>query len=294
MKVDFHCHSTASDGTVSPDALAALADGFAAFALTDHDNCGGLAECASACPEGVRFVAGVELSIEPGEGFDKFHLLALGFDPSDAGVKSLLRRVLDGRNIRNGRIIENFARIGIDIDPALIDKYANGEVLARPHFARYLIDHGYASSIKDAFDRFLLPDSPVETRCYSERIRPSQEETFRVIHEAGGLCVMAHPKFWKREWRSAGVDLAAAEKELFRLKEAGLDGIEALYQANTPGENVDFIRIAEKVGLLKTAGSDFHGASKPDISFGMDVTECFIAPFLERCRLWPGSAWLSV
>ena len=283
MRVDFHCHSTASDGTVSPAGVAYLAAGFAAFALTDHDNCDGLAECSLACPEGVRFVTGVELSIEPGEGFDKFHLLALGFDPSNAGVKSLLRRVLDGRNIRNERILGNFARIGIEIDPAQINTYANGEVLARPHFARYLIDHGYAFSIKDAFDRFLLPDSPIETRCYSDRIRPSQEETFRVVHEAGGLCVMAHPKFWKREWKVSGVDLAAAEKELFRLKEAGLDGLEALYQANTPGENVDFIRIAEKVGLLKTAGSDFHGASKPDISFGMEVSESFIAPFLERC-----------
>lgn len=283
MRVDFHCHSTASDGAVSPAGVASLAAGFAAFALTDHDNCDGLAECASARPDGVRFVTGVELSIEPGEGFDKFHLLALGFDPSNAGVKSLLRRVLDGRNIRNERIMANFARIGIAIEPAQINAYANGEVLARPHFARYLIDHGYASSIKDAFDRFLLPDSPIETRCYSDRIRPSQEEMFRVIHEAGGLCVMAHPKFWRREWKTSGVDLAAAEKELFRLKEAGLDGIEALYQANTPGENVDFIRIAEKVGLLKTAGSDFHGASKPDISFGMEVSEGFIAPFLERC-----------
>ncbi|MBR4894658.1 MAG: PHP domain-containing protein [Kiritimatiellae bacterium] len=283
MLVDFHVHSNASDGTEAPSKIVGMADGFTALAITDHDNCDGLAECASARPDGVRFVTGVELSIEPGEGFDKFHLLALGFDPSNAEVKSLLRRVLDGRNIRNERILENFARIGIEIDPAQINTYANGEVLARPHFARYLIDYGYASSIKDAFDRFLLPDSPIETRCYSDRIRPSQEETFRVIHEAGGLCVMAHPKFWKREWKTSGVDLAAAEKELFRLKEAGLDGLEALYQANTPGENVDFIRIAEKVGLLKTAGSDFHGASKPDISFGMEVSESFIAPFLERC-----------
>lgn len=283
MKVDFHCHSTASDGTVPPSGIAALAAGHAAFALTDHDNCDGLAECASARPDGVRFMTGVELSIEPGEGFDKFHLLALGFDPGNAALKSLLRRVLDGRNIRNERIMANFARIGIPIDPGVIGAYANGEVLARPHFARYLVDRGHASSIKEAFDRFLLPDSPRETRCYSDRIHPSQEEAFGVVHEAGGLCVMAHPKFWRREWKVSGVDLAAAEKELFRLKEAGLDGLEAMYQANTPGENVDFIRIAEKVGLLKTAGSDFHGASKPNISFGMEVSEGFIAPFLERC-----------
>lgn len=285
MKVDFHCHSTASDGTLAPGQVAALTEGFAAFSLTDHDNCDGLAACAKACPPGVRFVAGVELSVEPGEGFDKFHLLALGFDPSDTALKSFLARILDGRNRRNALIVANFARIGIEIDRAALDGYANGDILARPHFARYLVDRGYAPTVKDAFDKYLLPDSPASTRCYADRIRPSQTEAFDVIHKAGGLCVMAHPKFWRRRWRTEGVDCAAAEKELYRLKEAGLDGLEALYQANTPGENVDFIRIAQKVGLLKTAGSDFHGASKPDVPFGMEVSREYIAPFLEALNL---------
>lgn len=275
MRVDFHVHSTASDGTCTPSELAKKAKGFAAIALTDHDNCDGL--------DGWDGIAGIELSIEPGEGFDKFHLLGLGIDSENAELKAFLRRVLDGRNGRNARILENFRRLGIEMEN--IFTYAHGEVLARPHFARWLLEHGLVVSIKEAFEKYLLPDSPAETRCYEERWHPSQEEAFRVVHGAGGICVMAHPKYWRRDWKDTGCDFAAAERELAALKERGLDGVEALYQANTNEENVAFTRLATKIGLLKTAGSDFHGTNKPTIPLGMEVSESFIGPVLERLNL---------
>ena len=288
MVVDFHVHSTASDGTLLPRELAERASsaGFAAIALTDHDNTDGADEfiaagrAANASGAATRFVQGIELSIEPGDTFDKFHLLGIGVDPGNVELKGFLRKVLEGRNERNRAIFENFKRIGIgDIAPE-----PHGEVLARPHFARWLVDHGYAESVMEAFKKYLLPDSPAETRCYEERFHPSQEEAFRIIHGAGGLCVMAHPKYWRRQWKVDGPDYGDAERELARLKEAGLDGVEAIYQANTQAENVGFAAIAAKLGLLATAGSDFHGANKPTISLGMDVEESFIAPFLERLR----------
>lgn len=272
MTVDFHVHSTASDGTCSPSELTEKAKGFAAIALTDHDNCDGLEDWSG--------IPGIELSIEPGEGFDKFHLLGLGIDPLNTGLKDFLRRVLDGRNARNARIIENFRRLGIEMPD--VESYAHGEVLARPHFARWLVDRGHAADIRDAFAKYLLPNSPVATRCYEERWHPPQEEAFRAIHEAGGLCVMAHPKYWRTDWKTTGPDYAAAERELAALKERGLDGVEALYQANTNGENIAFTRIATKLGYLKTAGSDFHGANKPTIPLGMEVSEDFIMPVFER------------
>jgi predicted metal-dependent phosphoesterase TrpH len=272
MTVDFHVHSTASDGTCSPSELTEKAKGFAAIALTDHDNCDGL--------EDWKGIPGIELSIEPGEGFDKFHLLGLGIDPLNTGLKDFLRRVLDGRNGRNARIIENFRRRGIEMPD--VESYAHGEVLARPHFARWLVDHGHAADIRDAFAKYLLPDSPVATRCYEERWHPTQEEAFRAIHEAGGICVMAHPKYWRTDWKTTGPDYAAAERELAALKERGLDGVEALYQANTNEENIAFTRIATKLGYLKTAGSDFHGANKPTIPLGMEVSADFIMPVFER------------
>ena len=272
MVVDFHVHSTASDGTCSPAELAAKARDFAAIALTDHDNCDGIGEWPG--------VPGIELSIEPGEGFDKFHLLGLGVDSENAELKTFLKRVLDGRNGRNARILENFRRLGIEMENVF--SYAHGEVLARPHFARWLLEHGLVASIKEAFEKYLLPDSPAETRCYEERWHPSQEEAFRVVHAAGGICVMAHPKYWRRDWKDVGPDFKAAERELAALKEKGLDGVEALYQANTVEENIEFTRIATRLGYLTTAGSDFHGANKPTISLGMEVAESFIAPVLER------------
>ena len=277
MKVDFHVHSTASDGTFSPSELVEQAErgAFAAFALTDHDNCDGVAEFLAA-EASVPRIAGVELSIDPGEGFDRFHLLALGVDPRNAELKSFLRGILEGRNGRNERIFANFHRLGIDIKPE-----PHGEVLARPHFARWLVENGYAADIPSAFEKYLLSDSPEETRCYEERYHPSQEETFRIVHAAGGICVMAHPKYWRREWKRSGCDYAAAERELARLKEAGLDGLECHYQANLPEENMEFTRIAARLGLLKSAGSDFHGANKPTIPLGMEVEESFIAPLME-------------
>ena len=288
MKVDFHVHSTASDGTCTPSELAEKAKGFAAIALTDHDNCDGL--------DGWDGVAGIELSIEPGKGFDKFHLLGLGIDPKNEGLRTFLKRILDGRNERNECIIANFRRLGMEMefpDPSAIEQsnnpnnrtifsYAHGEVLARPHFARWLVDHGHAADMKEAFAKYLLPNSPVATRCYEERWHPPQEDAFRVIHEAGGICVMAHPKYWCTDWKTIGPDYAAAERELAALKERGLDGVETLYQANTNEENIAFTRIATKLGYLKTAGSDFHGSNKPTIPLGMEVSEEFIAPVLER------------
>lgn len=283
MKVDFHAHSTASDGTDTPRHLAEKTAGFAAFALTDHDNTAGVGECGAVCERlGVRFVPGMELSIEPGAGFDKFHLLVLGADPGNAALAALLDKIVAGRRDRNNGILVNLARIGIDVPRADLDAAAGGEVVARPHFANWLVSHGYAASFIEAFEKYLLPDSPPETRCYESRWRPEPEDVFRIARAAGGVCIMAHPVQWRRAWKREGVDWRAAARGIAALKEAGLDGIESLYQANTPEQNVECTRIADSLGMLKSAGSDYHGRNKPAIRLGMDVDERFIAPLLER------------
>ena len=260
MKVDFHIHSTASDGTVSPAAISRRTASFAAVALTDHDTTDGIVEFLSegTGPVSRMKIAGAELSIDPGEGFDRFHLLALGIDPANPSLKALLERVIRARDERNRRMTERFNAIGIDIKPE-----SKGSVLARPHYAMWLVKHGYSPNIAEAFAKYLLPWSPEETRCYVRRESPSQEESFAAVHAAGGICVMAHPKFWRNEWKRAGCDFAIAEHALCELKEKGLDGIEAIYAANTPLENVEFTRIADRAGFLKTAGSDFHGSTSP-------------------------------
>ena len=281
--IDLHVHSTASDGTVTPAALARLGSGFGVMAITDHDNCDGVeaflsasAECVTADSSHMR-LAGIELSVDPGEGYGKFHLLGLGIDPSCDVLKRFLRRILDGRNERNVKIIERFAEIGIAIPPDEIAAYANGEVLARPHFAKWLVDHRFSPDVRTAFKDYLTPSSPPATNCYVTRYRPDPGEAFDVIHSAGGVAVMAHPRYWTNDSRLLREGLA-------KLKARGLDGIEAVYQANEPGDTVDHLRAAKELGLCVTAGSDFHGSNKPEISIGMEVDDerAFLAPFFER------------
>ena len=276
--IDLHVHSNASDGTCSPRELAERGRDFAVMAITDHDNCDGVDEFLDASRElralPVR-LAGIELSVEPGEGYGKFHLLGLGINPRDGGLSHFLRRILDGRNARNRKIIARFSEIGIDIDNDEIAAYAHGEVLARPHFARWLVDHGYSSDVRTAFSTYLTPSSPPDTNCYVTRYHPDPGEAFDVIHAAGGVAVMAHPRYWTG-------DCTLLRKGLERLKMRGLDGIEAVYQANEPEETVDHLRAAKELGLCVTAGSDFHGENKPTIPLGMEIADesAFIAPFL--------------
>ena len=280
--IDLHVHSTASDGTVSPAQLAERGRDFRAMAITDHDNCDGadgfLGSDAAldAVAEGNVRLAGIELSVDPGEGYGKFHLLGLGIDPGNGSLRRFLRRVLDGRNERNARIMERFAAIGIGIPPDEIAKYAHGEVLARPHFANWLVDHGYSPDVRTAFRDYLAPSSPSETCCYVTRYHPDPGEAFDVIHAAGGVAVMAHPRYWTGDRR-------LLVSGLERLKSRGLDGVEAIYQANEPGETVDHLMAAKEVGLFVTAGSDFHGSNKPTIPLGMAVDDerAILAPILE-------------
>lgn len=272
--IDFHCHSTCSDGTCTPEELAERGSGFAAFALTDHDTLDGAERFLASTRghAGVR-LAGLELSIDPGEGYSIFHLLGLGVDPASSELNAFLDEIRAGRDERNLKMMARMAELGMPVEMAELKKYANGKILARPHFARVMVDHGWAKDTKDAFERYLKKGSPV----YQARYRPSQAAAIAAIHAAGGLAVMAHPRFWT-------LDPAQLRTGLRRLKDLGLDGIEAIYEANLPGETVDHLRAAKELDLAVTAGSDFHGSNKPTIHLGMEVEreQELLAPLMER------------
>lgn len=283
--IDLHCHSTCSDGTCTPEELAEKGRGFSVFALTDHDTCDGCARflAASQAARDVRF-AGVELSIEPGEGFGKFHLLGLGVDPENPRLRTFLAKIRAGRDERNVKILERLAALGMPVSEEDVLRHAGGEVVARPHIARALMDHGWAASVADAFNRIIGTGCPG----YAPRYRPSQAEAIEVVHAAGGVAVMAHPRFWTQ-------DLVRLRAGLVDLMDLGLDGLEAMYRANEPGETVEHLRIARSLGLAVTAGSDFHGANKPDIPLGMspDDDADYLVPFfarLEQMRQMKGRA----
>ena len=273
--IDFHLHSIASDGTETPEALARMGRDFSAMALTDHDNCDGCARFLAECKRlGVtgRRLAGIELNVEPGAGHGEFHMLGIGIDPDAACLADFLEEIRAGRRERNANMIEKLNGLGIPITAEEVEKYANGEIVARPHFARALVEKGFAVNIDDAFVRYV----DVGGLAYVTRYRPTQARAIDVIHRAGGVAVMAHPRYWA----SGADDLKAG---LSRLKDIGLDGVEAEYQANTPEETILHLRTAYALGLVVTAGSDFHGANKPTITLGMSVTdeETFLAPFWE-------------
>ena len=275
--IDLHVHSTASDGTCTPEELAEQGRSLTVMALTDHDNTDGCARFLAACgrdrrdpPAGVR-LPGIELSVDPGAGYGQFHLLGLGIDPDAPRLVEFLARIRAGRVERNAKMMEKLAALGMPVSEEEVRRHAGGEVVARPHIARVLVEKGFAESVKDAFERFVGKNAVA----YVSRYRPSQEEAIEVIHAAHGAAVMAHPRFWTSDARLLAEGFA-------RLKDLGLDGVEAVYQANLPLETPLHLRLARAAGLAVTAGSDFHGMNKSSVTLGMDVEdeEVFIAPLL--------------
>ena len=272
--IDLHVHSTASDGTLSPTELAEKGRDFSVLALTDHDNTDGverfLAECGRLGVGGLR-LAGVELSVVPGEGYRQFHMLGLGIDFDAPALTTFLERIRAGRIARNVKMMEKLTALGMPVSMEEAQHFAGGQIVARPHIARVLIEKGFAKSVSDAFERFVGKNAVA----YVSRYRPSQEEALEVVHAAHGVAVMAHPRFWTSDARLLAEGFA-------RLKDLGLDGVEAVYQANLPLETPLHLRLARAAGLAVTAGSDFHGMNKSSVTLGMDVEdeEVFIAPLL--------------
>ncbi len=266
-RIDLHTHSTASDGSFSPTELVNLAKekGLVAMALTDHDTTSGLEEAGRAGQEfGVDIIPGVELSVLIKGG--TFHLLGLGIHETPE-LCAAFKKFIHGRDNRNRYILEKLAALGMPITEAELEAAVPGAVPGRPHIARLMVDKGFVSGTQEAFDLYLKKGAPA----YQGRFRLPDKEAIELILGAGGIPVMAHPFSLKME----AEDL---EAYLQTLKGYGLRGIEAYYSKHTPEQQALYLSLAEKLGLLVTGGSDFHGASKPDISLGKGLGEMEI-PF---------------
>ncbi len=259
MPCDLHMHSTHSDGTLTPRELVVRARslGLGAIALTDHDTFSGVAEAREAGRElGVRVLSGVEISVDFRE--KTVHMLGYCFD---SGVESLgrgLDELVAGRDARNLQIIAKLNDLGIPITIREVREEAGGKVVGRPHFARVLMRHGAVRDRQEAFDKYLARGASA----YVDRLRFSPEDSVRMIREAGGVAVMAHPKFVP----VGGGD--TLEAVLSRLVDAGLRGIECHYSLHTPAETREYLDLARRFNLIVTGGSDFHGDVKPDIAMG--------------------------
>jgi hypothetical protein len=243
--IELHCHSTASDGTYPPAQVAemAAAGGVRVLALTDHDTTAGIVEAAAvAARHGMTLIPGVELtcSVERGE----VHLLGYFVSVSNAAFQAKLTQFRIGRDVRGQAIVAKLNGLGIPVRWERVKALAGEGAVGRPHVARAMIEVGAATSVNDAFDRYLGRGRPAHV----ERQRLTPAEAVRLVRAAGGVPVLAHP-----------LSVLNLEATLAEMVPAGLLGIEAYYGAYKPEERGALADIAAFHNLITTVGSDFHG-----------------------------------
>ena len=251
--VDLHMHSTASDGSRAPaDVVRAAAKAkLAAIALTDHDTVAGVDAARRAGEElGVRVVPGVELSAV--EGDTETHLLGLHL--RDTGVlESALADLRGMRERRARRIVERLDEIGVHISLGAVLAQAADGAIGRPHVARALIAEGWAVDSRDAFDRYLGAGRPA----YVPKEQLGMRDAITMIHDAGGLAVLAHPA------------ASGTRERLSALREQGLDGVEVRHPSHSPADTTRLAALARELELVPSGGSDWHGAADGPRTIGM-------------------------
>lgn len=246
---DFHTHSTASDGLLSPKELVRLAskEGVSALALTDHDTLSGIEEgIEEAAKCGITLIPGIELDIvwQPGE----FHLLGLGLKSASPSMKDIIASSRRSREERNKKIENAMQKAGINISLESLAMLYPGRPIGRPHFADYLVSMGIVKERQEAFDKYLGKGKP----WYAERTGADMEKAVQAIKECGGVSVIAHPMSLHISWGHLA-------KVFSDIKECGVAGAEAWHPAAREADCRRIERMAHEAGLLVSAGSDYHG-----------------------------------
>lgn len=254
LEADLHVHSTVSDGTEAPARLLeqAAAAGLAAIALTDHDSTAGWAEAAAAVPgTGVALIPGMELSTR--EGWTSVHLLGYLIDPTDAALVAETARIRESRLKRAETIVRRISRdYALTWDDVLAHS-AEGATIGRPHIADALVARGHAPDRSAAFDGILHPRAGYAEPHYA----PDPLTGVRLIREAGGVPVLAHPG-------TRGAERVLPEATIAALVAAGLFGLEVDHPENRRDALPRLRALAERHGLAITGSSDYHGTGKPN------------------------------
>jgi predicted metal-dependent phosphoesterase TrpH len=258
-RYDLHTHSTVSDGTLTPSALIrrALDRGVDVLALTDHDEVSGLAEAsAEADAHGLAFVCGTELSVSWHDL--TLHVVGLNIDPACPALLTGMQEIRSGRQQRGRMIGESLERAGIPgAYEGALKFAANEDLLSRTHFARFLVDAGHVSDIRDVFKRYLTPGKPG----YVAHIWASLGDAIDWIHAAGGQAVLAHPGRYK-------VNRSGMQALLTEFKDRRGDAIEVLTSSHTESQCREFVGHALRHGFLASCGSDFHGPGESWMDLG--------------------------
>jgi len=244
---DLHLHTNFSDGTFSPEELVGHGArlGFAAMALTDHDSVEGCARMTAACAAAdIEFIPGTELTAEHND--TELHLLGYFVDTQN---KKLLTEIAKFQVVRQNRIREMVAcinQLGVPLQAEAVFALANCKSPGRPHVARALVKAGLVANLDEAFERFLKKNRPA----WVPKAKMSALEGIELVHQAGGLVIMAHP------------GLNRTDEIIPAIVDAGLDGIECFHTKHSTATSGRYLEIADKYHLLVTGGSDCHGFSK--------------------------------
>lgn len=257
--LDLHVHTTISDGELSPEEVVRLAakNKVTTIAIADHDSVSGLDR---AIEEGkklnIEVIPGVELNSYVEKG--KMHILGYCMDYKNIDFANKMNELKEIRNERNRKFIQEFNNQNICIALEDVKKYAFGEILAKPHFAQVLLEKGYITDIEEAYSKYFNV-YPMNT---IKRDLLTPKDAIQIIKQAGGIAVLAHPITLKLEEEQL-------KQKIQELKSYGLDGIECYNNIHTQEDIEKLRKIANKMKLLITAGSDFHGPiSTPNVEIG--------------------------
>ncbi|MGH8685099.1 MAG: 3',5'-nucleoside bisphosphate phosphatase [Nitrosospira sp.] len=257
--IDLHCHSTISDGLLTPTQLVehAAARGVDMLALTDHDDVAGLEEARRvAADKSIIFVNGVEVSASwRGQ---TLHIVGLGIDPEHPQLVRGLKSIRDGRTVRARSIAAQLDKFGIH--GSFEGAYANtgdGRLIGRTHFARFLVQQGYAKDVRSVFKKYLVKGKPG----YVPHQWATLSDAVGWICDSGGRAVIAHPARYK-----LGKD--ALDELLLEFRALGGEAIEVITASHTPEQSLLFARHSQRMGLLASRGSDFHGPGESYFDLG--------------------------
>ena len=259
LNADLHCHSVVSDGTLTPEVLAqrAKANGVELWALTDHDEIGGLARAAAAAQaEGLHFLTGVEISVT----FigHTVHIVGLGFDANDQPLSQGLQQTRGGRGQRAMDMAAGLAKVGITgAYEGALTFAGNPELISRTHFARFLVETKVCKDTHDVFRKYLTEGKPG----YVEHRWATLKDAVTWITQAGGIAVIAHPARYKFSTNE--------EFALFtEFKAHGGQGVEVITGSHTPAEYLSYADTAREFNLAASRGSDFHSPEESHTELG--------------------------